>query len=67
LVALSLRKWVLVHSEIAERQRNIRKECRKFGKGRKYTKAKIVISVTHATVISMRESFRQRREVEIEK
>ena len=47
-------------------RRNVSEKSRKFRKSRKYSKAEIVISITHTVETSTRESFRKGRAVEIE-
>ena len=50
-----------------EARRNIRKESGKFRKGRKNTKTKIIISISHTLEARVRESIRKRRAVKVEK
>ena len=49
-----------------ETVRNVRKESRKFRKGRKDTKTKVIIRISHAVKTSTRKYVRQRRAVEVE-
>ena len=46
--------------------RNVGKESRKFRKGRKDTKTKVIICISHAVKTSTRKYVRQRRAVEVE-
>ena len=49
-----------------ETVRNVRKGSRKFRKGRKDMKTKVIIRISHTVKTSMRKYIRQRRAVHIE-